>query len=266
MISEMKREALQSLKGKWGLGVGSTILQFVLSYIVSLVASLIIFIPAVLLIIATGDSLYAFEEGVVGIGAAIAFIFIYILMFIVNYGAYGIMVYGYTNLYVNISKRNNVTIDYLFEGFRGVNRIWKSIKAMLGVFIYSLSWVPVIFMGILMFLVGDENNPPESIALVIVVFCFIFISIIVSIIASFSYAMTFYILVENPEYSVLQALKESKSIMKGHKMDLFLLWLSFIGWGILAMFTLGIGFLWLYPYFTTTTAHFYQYISEKELY
>ncbi|WP_242144811.1 MULTISPECIES: DUF975 family protein [unclassified Bacillus cereus group] len=261
MISEMKREALQSLKGKWGLGVGSTILQFVLSYIVSLVASLIIFIPAVLLIIATGDSLYAFEEGGVGIGAVLAFIFIYMLMLIVNYGAYGIMVYGYTSLYVNISKRNTVTIDYLFEGFRGVNRIWKSIKAMLGVFIYSLSWVPIVFIGILMFV-----KPPESEALVIVVFGLLFISIIVSIIASFSYAMTFYILVENPEYSVLQALKESKSIMKGHKMDLFLLWLSFIGWGILAMFTLGIGFLWLYPYFTTTTAHFYQYISEKELY
>ncbi|MGI2748499.1 DUF975 family protein [Bacillus cytotoxicus] len=261
MISEMKREALQSLKGKWGLGVGSTILQFVLSYIVSLVASLIIFIPAVLLIIATSDSLYAFEEGAVGIGAAIAFIFIYILMLIVNYGAYGIMVYGYTNLYINISKRNNVTIDYLFEGFRGLSRMWKSIKAMLGLLVYSLSWLPIVFIGILMFV-----NPPESEALVIVVFGLLFISIIVSIIAYFSYAMTFYILVENPEYSVLQALKESKSIMKGHKLDLFLLWLSFIGWGILAMFTLGIGLLWLYPYFTTTTAHFYRYISEKELY
>ncbi|EOV9526534.1 DUF975 family protein [Bacillus cytotoxicus] len=266
MISEMKREALQSLKGKWGLGVGSTILQFVLNYIVSLVVSLIVIIPVLLFIMAIGDSVYAFEEGAAAIGAVILLIFMYILILIVNYGSYGIMAYGYTNLYVNISKRNNVTIDYLFEGFRGLSRIWKSIKAMLGLLVYSLSWLPIVFIGILMFVIGDENNPPESEALVIVVLGLLFISIIVSIIAYFSYAMTFYILVENPEYSVLQALKESKFIMKGHKLDLFLLWLSFIGWGILAMFTLGIGLLWLYPYFTTTTAHFYQYISEKELY
>ncbi|KUH45897.1 hypothetical protein M2E15_3170 [Bacillus mycoides] len=44
--------------------------------------------------------------------------------------------------------------------------------------------------------------------------------------------------------------------MKGHKLDLFLLWLSFIGWAILAILTLGIGFLWLSPYVGTTTAHF----------
>lgn len=62
MISEMKREALQSLKGKWGLGVGSTILQFVLNYIVSLVVSLIVIIPVLLFIMAIGDSVYAFEE------------------------------------------------------------------------------------------------------------------------------------------------------------------------------------------------------------
>ena len=47
--------------------------------------------------------------------------------------------------------------------------------------------------------------------------------------------MTYYVMIDNPEYGVLQAMKESKKIMKGHKMDLFLLWLSFIGWGILAM-------------------------------
>ncbi|KEK25481.1 hypothetical protein BAGA_12770 [Bacillus gaemokensis] len=89
---------------------------------------------------------------------------------------------------------------------------------------------------------------------------------IVVTIAYFSYAMTYYVLVENPEYGVLQAMKESKAMMKRHKMDLFLLCLFIIGWGVLVIFTFGIGTLWFYPYFNTTTAHFYQYISKNESY
>ena len=49
MIGEMKREALYSLKGKWGLGVGSTILYFILSYVVSIAAMLILLIPGIII-------------------------------------------------------------------------------------------------------------------------------------------------------------------------------------------------------------------------
>ena len=40
--------------------------------------------------------------------------------------------------------------------------------------------------------------------------------------------------------------------------DLFWLYLSFIGWGILCLFTAGIGFLWLGPYIETSVAAFYE--------
>ena len=66
-------------------------------------------------------------------------------------------------------------------------------------------------------------------------FVLLAISIVGMIVMYFSYAMTYYVMVENPEYSVSQAMKESKNLMKGHKLDLFLLWLSFIGWAILAI-------------------------------
>lgn len=42
--------------------------------------------------------------------------------------------------------------------------------------------------------------------------------------------MSYYILVENPDYTASEALRESKRIMKGQKLKLFVLWLSFIGW------------------------------------
>ena len=47
-------------------------------------------------------------------------------------------------------------------------------------------------------------------------------------------------------------------MMEGRKMDLFLLYLSFVGWALLCIFTLFIGFLWLEPYIYATTAAFYE--------
>ena len=87
--------------------------------------------------------------------------------------------------------------------------------------------------------------------------------IIPGIIKSFSYAMTYFIINDHPEYSINQAITESRRMMDGHKMEYFILCLSFIGWFILSCITLGIGFLWLIPYFYTTSAAFYEEIAEE---
>ena len=57
--------------------------------------------------------------------------------------------------------------------------------------------------------------------------------VIPGIVKSFSYAMTPFILAENPEMSADDAITESRNLMDGHKWDLFYLSLSFLGWGIL---------------------------------
>ena len=69
--------------------------------------------------------------------------------------------------------------------------------------------------------------------------------------------MTFYILRDRPELSVNQAINLSKDMMYGHKFDLFYLYLSFIGWILLCILTLGIGILWVYPYIEAAQASFY---------
>ena len=81
------------------------------------------------------------------------------------------------------------------------------------------------------------------------------------IIKSFSYAMTPYILVDNPELTASEAIHRSRMMMKGHKFDLFYLYLSFIGWFFLAIMTMGVGFLWLTPYIQTAEASFYEEIK-----
>lgn len=107
----------------------------------------------------------------------------------------------------------------------------------------------------------------KSFLLYIVVNIYIFLwcllFIIPGIIKSFSYAMAYFIINDHPEYSINQAITESRRMMDGHKMEYFILCLSFIGWFILSCITLGIGFLWLIPYFYTTSAAFYEEIADE---
>lgn len=86
--------------------------------------------------------------------------------------------------------------------------------------------------------------------------------VIPGIIKAYSYSMTFYILRENPEMTAGDAITASQKMMDGHKMDLFLLSLSFIGWAILASITFGIGYLWLIPYIYTAYAAFYETLKK----
>ena len=92
----------------------------------------------------------------------------------------------------------------------------------------------------------------------IFIFLWTLLLIIPGIVKCFSYAMTPYILEEHPELSANEAIDHSRAMMKGHKFDLFWLILSFIGWMILCVFTLGLGFFWLIPYMQTSVASFYE--------
>ena len=87
--------------------------------------------------------------------------------------------------------------------------------------------------------------------------------IIPGIVKGLSYAMTPFILEEHPEMTASEAIKASMRLMDGHKMDLFILGLTFIGWQILACLTMGIGFLFLNPYMNAAYAAFYRSISTE---
>lgn len=97
----------------------------------------------------------------------------------------------------------------------------------------------------------------------IYVFLWTLLFIVPGIIKEFSYAMTPYILVEEPELTANQAIDKSRAMMRGHKFDLFWLYLSFLGWGILCIFTLGIGYLWLAPYMEASQSAFYAEVKAE---
>lgn len=82
--------------------------------------------------------------------------------------------------------------------------------------------------------------------------------IIPGIIAAYRYRMAIFIILDDPNVTALQAIRRSKELMRGHKWELFVLDLSFIGWEFLCALTLGILYIWKLPYMRATYACFYN--------
>ena len=98
----------------------------------------------------------------------------------------------------------------------------------------------------------------------LIIFLWSLLLIIPGIIAAYSYAMTDYILAENPDMKATEAMKASKEMMKGNRFRLFCLELSFIGWVIVCLFTCGLGAFVLKPYEEAAYAAFYREVSFTE--
>jgi len=90
-----------------------------------------------------------------------------------------------------------------------------------------------------------------------------FLFIIGGFIAAYRYRLAVYLLVDHPEYSPMQCIRESKRLMHGHKAELFMLDMSFLGWTLLAILPV-VGWIveiWNTPYFATTYALYYQELA-----
>lgn len=87
--------------------------------------------------------------------------------------------------------------------------------------------------------------------------------IIPGIVKSYAYAMTPYIMADNPELTASEAITASKQMMDGHKADLFVLELTFIGWDLLCALTLNIGYIVLNPYKAAARTAFYKSLTAQ---
>jgi len=93
-------------------------------------------------------------------------------------------------------------------------------------------------------------------------------------VAYYRYRQAYYVLLDDPGKGALQCIRESKFLMAGNKLDLFLLDASFIGWYALSValtllallaapVLLPAGMIWLYPYAGLARAAFYDSILRK---
>ncbi len=136
--------------------------------------------------------------------------------------------YAVAAMGLDLYRRKEVHAGDLFQGYKSLGRV---ITTYILVTIYTFLWTLLL--------------------------------VIPGIIKTYSYSMVPFILKDRPELENNAAIEESMRIMRGHKMKLFLLDLSFIGWIILSCLTLGIGFIFLAPYMTTARAAFYEDVKEK---
>ena len=160
-------------------------------------------------------------------GVLIASGFVPVLGSIANYLVNAAFALGGAWVFLRIAKGKEVSVGNIFYGFED---LWAAIKAQFFMGLFILLWSLLL--------------------------------IIPGIIKAYAYSMTFYILAENKGMPVLEAITLSRKMMDGHKMDLFLLFLSFIGWFILTAITFGIAGIWVYPYFYATFSNFYLSVKE----
>lgn len=92
----------------------------------------------------------------------------------------------------------------------------------------------------------------------------VIVFLVVILILSLQYALVFYILIDHPEWKLLEVFGTSRAWMKGNKGRLFYIYLSFIGWLLLAALSFGIGGLWVTPYMVQTQTQFYLGIAEEK--
>lgn len=140
----------------------------------------------------------------------------------------GPLMLGYCMVYLAFVRTREIRLSQLFDGFKHF------VNAFLA---YLLRGIFTILWALLLIIPG--------------------------IIAALSYAMTFFILADNPGMEGLAAITQSKELMRGRKWKLFCLGCRFIGWALLGILSLGIGFLWLVPYFQTSVTIFYEDLKRE---
>ena len=88
--------------------------------------------------------------------------------------------------------------------------------------------------------------------------------VIPGIIKTYSYAMAPFIMTEHPELDANECITRSRQMMDGHKFDLFVLQLSFLGWHLLGGITFGLAYIYVAPYIAATKAKFYESIKAEK--
>jgi len=236
-LSEIRSRARQSLNGHWGQAALITLVLFIFTSMVSLVAN----IPFLT--------------------------WITMVTVILEY-SYSVALYR--------CHRGSDDYDDLFNLFIDLgNGKWKMYL------LYSLAYiiplliliviVTAIYIAALYFadltdfstLANTHDSISGTIAILGIIWPCVVLIVIMVVYIQLGMILVPYIIFDHPELGCVDVLRRSWFMMNGHKWKLFLLQLSFIGWGILCVLTLMIGFLWLRPYIYTSIAEFYLQVKAE---
>ncbi|WP_128894814.1 DUF975 family protein [Longirhabdus pacifica] len=242
--AEIRAAARNSMKGNWGIVLGS----FVISNIIAgAVLSAFYIIWFIVLIIAIGFN------GTPSDDSDFVFIFPFLSMIffqIISYFIYFPLWFGQHSFSLQFI-RNKKEMRYILDGFK---------KLGSAIIIYSYQFIGLLCIPIIWILiyVSERADYVFVEAFYVILTIGSFVPFLVAMYLMYRYVMAIYILRDNPQYGGKQALKKSVEMMYGHKFRLFKLHLSFLGWFALSFFTFGMLIIWLAPYMAMAQAHFYE--------
>lgn len=240
--AQIKRYAKNELKQSYGLSIGVGIVNALIAGAVSVVAGIVLAVT----LLPSYLALFRYRRGVPErillqfIGSLIVGpLLFYIVMFLYSFFVTNILAVGKTRFFVQ-APRGDRNFSYLFSCFKKnyKNTMVTMLLVQLFIFLWSLLFI------------------------------------IPGIIKSYEYRMIPYLLADNPELGWREAFAQSKQMSDGHKWEMFVLDLSFLGWVLL--FSLGSAILsfipilgivasfaiyFLLPYIEATWAQYYFVLS-----
>ena len=192
--------------------------------------------------------------------------------------------YGLLNSFIKLFNNEEVSaFDFLSAGFNNFGRSW-------GIAIYTFFklLLPMILMIIAFFMIlggfigsilplaqqhvdiartisttGISSINSSALSISLIGFILLIISSILMTTWSYYYKIANIVAIDDIDLTPKEAVNKSKEYMTGNRWKLFCLEFSFIGWAILAIFTLGIGYLWLIPYIQIAEIAFARFVCGK---
>ncbi len=246
--SDFRTEARKRLAGKWGKAVLITLCYIALSIIFNIIES-------------------RFSENF----RPILSLIISIITVPLGFG----LVASFIKLY---NDEETSAFEFLSTGFSNFGKAWSitlhTFLKLIVPFILIIVSLFIIIGGSIGVLVGSGDlsqiaNPEDLMhafsasfgGLMLIGLILYFVSLILFICKSYYYSLANLVAIENENLTAKEAVEKSKELMTGNRAKLFWLQLSFIGWAILSVFTLGIGYLWLAPYMQMATIAFYKHLE-----
>lgn len=237
--SEIRKEAREALRGKWGKAVCIILAYTAFAFIIGLIEGLV----------REGTALYTIID--------LAYLVISIPL------SFGLII-----SFMKLKRDEEVScFDFFKDGFSRFGKSWgicfqTFIRLLLPIICLVLI---IILMAVLIGINAINGSASVSIGLAILAVVLYIATLIYAVSRSFLYVIAYNISYDNPELSSKACVLKSEALMKGNRGNYFLLDLSFIGWAILACLTLGIGMLWLLPYIQVAAVCFYERVAKPEV-
>ena len=259
-IQKYKKFAFMQLQGRWKPAVLGTLISILLLFIFSFFQSKS---PTInyseLMTVPSEQLLSALQESASGSG--VGFI-LELLKTIVDFIVEMVLV----SFFLIFSRSPDpVSLKDYFEGYNKWARailcgLWK----LLWTFLWGLLAIPLIVIFVIVMSCFSTFSGSDTVNYSICTFL-LFLGFIPMFIKMIEYSFSFFFAAEFPEVGIRKSLRLSITIAKGHRWEIFVLNISFIGWVLLSILTCGLGFLWSLPYYYMTLTNAYHALLQDAL-